>query len=83
MYVELPYGDETRAVPICKEITSGFHVEAGLQLLATVADAVGDAAQAGSHEITCTHAPRNDGANDVSWGCDMAVSVPTLFQQYC
>jgi hypothetical protein len=55
LYVELPYGDETHAVPICKEITSGFHVETGLQPLMRAEGALGNVASSATqtrcHEI--------------------------------
>jgi hypothetical protein len=80
LYVELPYGDETHAVPICKEITLGFHVEVGLQLLTTVQGALGDvasgAAEAGSQAIIRTgngHVTHRDDTDDVLGGCDMAL----------
>jgi hypothetical protein len=82
LYVELPYGDETHAVPICKEIALGFHVEVGLQLLMNVEGALGDVAssatEAGSHKITWTcsiHITDSDDADDVPGGFDIAFSL--------
>jgi hypothetical protein len=79
--VELPYGDETHAVPICKEITLGFHVEVGLQLLMIV-EAESSAEEAGSHEIirTCSILVTHSDDTDYMPGCCGMTFFPIVFQ---